>query len=124
MKQRIYGLTYDFDYPTYPFPPESRNHLIVRCLIDDGQIDRVSFLPCTINEVGQPQVLSAGDEKFDQVVRYLAAISEHQGFNVLFTQEGDEIVIGDAGEVSTTLGPAYTRFVIEPVSPDWRGTGR
>jgi poly-gamma-glutamate capsule biosynthesis protein CapA/YwtB (metallophosphatase superfamily) len=123
MKQRIYGLTYDFDYPTYPFPPESRNHLIVRCLIEDGHIARVSFLPCTINKIGQPQVLTVDDEEFDQVVRYLSAISAHQGFNIRFTRDGDEIVIGDAGEISATLGPAYTRFVIDPVGQEWRGTG-
>jgi hypothetical protein len=42
----------------------------------------------------------------------MEAISRHQGFNVQFKRDGDEILIEDSGSVSRPIGPAYTRFIV------------
>lgn len=117
LKQLLYDLRYDRDYPAYPFPPESRHHLIVKCLVQGGKIVRVSYLPCTVNTMGQPLVLPATDPRSDGVAGYIDAISRHEGFNVQLVRDGDEIVVRDGGTASRPIGPAVTRFLVAPVDP-------
>jgi poly-gamma-glutamate capsule biosynthesis protein CapA/YwtB (metallophosphatase superfamily) len=111
MKHRIYDLHYDPAYPAYPFPPEARNHFIAKVDFTDGQLARAAYVPCMVNPMGQPEALSVTDERFEVVRHYIQAISEDQGFNVRFTVEGDEVVIGDAGIPSRPVGPAYTKLM-------------
>ena len=115
MKQQLYDLKYDPDYPTYPFAGEARHHLIVKCLVRNGAVERVSFLPATINTLGQPFPLKADDPHFAQVVAYFEAISDHQGFNVRLTRAGDEIVIDDPGRPSRPIRGTFTKFITAPI---------
>lgn len=115
MKQRLYDLQYDWDYPTYPFAGEARHHMIVRATVEDGRISRVSYLPCTINTGGQPFPLQAGDPRFAEVSGYIEAISRHQGFGVTLRPEGDEIVVEAGSQPTVAIPPAYTRFILDPI---------
>lgn len=115
MKQQLYDLRYDDEYPTYPFAGEARHHLIVKCQVRDGEISRVSYLPCTINKAGQPFPLQAGDPRFHEVASYFDAISRHQGFNVRLTPDGDEILVEDAGLESRPVGAIFTKFITAPI---------
>ena len=115
MKQQLYDLRYDEEYPTYPFAGEARHHLIVKVLVQDGRITRVSYLPCTINKAGQPFPLKADDPRFHEVAGYFDAISRNQGFNVRLTAEGDEILVEDGGTASTPIGAFYTKFITAPI---------
>ena len=36
------------DYPSFPFPPDSRKTILVKCTINNKKISRVSFLPVII----------------------------------------------------------------------------
>ena len=81
------------DYPSYPFPPDSRKTVVVKCLMSNGAISRVSFLPAIINQQSQPEMLSPADEKFQQVIDYIASISHEAGFDPEFKIDGEEVVV-------------------------------
>jgi len=115
MKQQLYDLKYDFEYPTYPFAGEARHHLIVKCQVHDGKITRVAYLPCTINKAGQPFALKSDDPRFHEVAGYFEAISRHQGFNVRLAPDGDEIVVEDGGVESRPVRATFTKFITAPI---------
>ncbi len=86
----------DPEYPTYYLPPDSRKTIIVKCVISNGEIRSVSFLPTYINKQSQPEVLSSKDERFGEVVRYMEEITRDQGFNTKYVIERDEVLIRKA----------------------------
>lgn len=85
----------DPDYPTYYLPPDSRKTIIAKCVISNGEIKGVSFLPTYINKQSQPEVLSIEDQRFGQVVRYMEEITRDQSFNTKYVIEGDEVLISE-----------------------------
>lgn len=86
----------DPEYPTYYLPPDSRKTMIAKCVISGGKIDSVGFLPVGINKQSQPEVLSAADPRFGQVVRYMEEITQDQGLNASYVVKGDEVLISEA----------------------------
>jgi poly-gamma-glutamate capsule biosynthesis protein CapA/YwtB (metallophosphatase superfamily) len=86
----------DPEYPTYYLPPDSRKTLIAKCVISGGKIDSVGFLPVGINKQSQPEVLSAADPRFGQVVKYMEEITQDQGLNAKYVVEGNEVLISEA----------------------------
>jgi poly-gamma-glutamate capsule biosynthesis protein CapA/YwtB (metallophosphatase superfamily) len=83
----------DPDYPTYYMPRDSRKTIIAKCMISDGEIKRVSFLPTYINGQSQPEVLTSKNDNFREVVKYMQEITRDQGINTDYTIEGDEVII-------------------------------
>ena len=81
------------DYPSFPFPPDSRKTLIAKCIISDKKIKKVSFLPAIINKQAEPEILKSGDERFSEIVRYMEEISLDQGLTTKYVVHGDEVVI-------------------------------
>jgi poly-gamma-glutamate synthesis protein (capsule biosynthesis protein) len=77
----------------YPLPQETRKSMIVRCIIRDKRIHRVSFLPAYLNTRSEPEVLDSQDMKFKEVVEYVKEITHDQGVNTEFVIDGDEVVI-------------------------------
>ena len=77
----------------YPLPPETRKSLITRCLISEKRIQRISFLPVYLTDQSEPQILKSGDERFEDVVRYIGQITSDQEIDTRFTQKGDEVII-------------------------------
>jgi hypothetical protein len=77
----------------YPLPPETRKSLIVKCVIAEKRIKRISFLPVYLNVGSEPEILKSGDERFEDVVRYIDEITSGQGLHTRFAREGDEVVI-------------------------------
>jgi hypothetical protein len=97
-KERSRSLTPDWnppyaDYPSFPFPPDSRKSLIAKCIISGGRIKKVSFLPTIINKKAEPEILTAGDKRFKEIVKYMKDISRDQGLTTKYVVEGDEVVI-------------------------------
>ena len=86
----------DPEYPTYYLPPDSRKTMVAKCVISGGKIDSVGFLPVGINKQSQPEVLSAADPRFGQVVRYMEEITQDQGLNARYVVEGNEVLISEA----------------------------
>lgn len=83
----------DPEYPTYFMPPDSRKTIIAKCEIASKRVKRVSFLPTLINKQSQPQVLSADDPRFQEVVDYIEAITQDQALGARFTIQGNEVLV-------------------------------
>jgi poly-gamma-glutamate capsule biosynthesis protein CapA/YwtB (metallophosphatase superfamily) len=79
--------------PTFPFHPEARKTLMVKCVIANKQIKRVSFLPVYINNKAEPEVLNPQDPMFGEIVAYMENITGSQGLKTRYTVEGNEVVI-------------------------------
>ena len=83
----------DPDYPTYYMPRDSRKTIIAKCVISNGEIKRVSFLPTYINRQSQPEVLTSKNDHFREVVKYMQGITRDQGIDTDYTIEGDEVTV-------------------------------
>ena len=82
------------DYPSFPFPPDSRKTMIAKCSVANKAVSKVSFLPTYINNASEPEILTAQDKRFNEVVDYVKEISLDQGLNTKFTVAGNEVVVG------------------------------
>ncbi|MEJ2740233.1 MAG: CapA family protein, partial [Dehalococcoidia bacterium] len=76
----------------YPWDSETAMTMIAKCTVEDRQISRVSYLPCLINNLGQPEILK-NDERGQQVFDYVDKITGKAGLNPVFKWSGDEVVI-------------------------------
>jgi poly-gamma-glutamate capsule biosynthesis protein CapA/YwtB (metallophosphatase superfamily) len=87
------AVSLDPDYPTYPFHPVARRTMIARVRIEDGVITEAGYLPCLINEDGQPAPLAADDPTFTEIVDHMDEITAAAGFEVPTRREGGAVVI-------------------------------
>ncbi len=77
----------------YSLPPDHRRSMIAKCLISGKKIERVSFLPCMINQEAQPEPLSRKDKRSDEVYQYVEWACKEVGMDTRFSREGDEVVV-------------------------------
>jgi Bacterial capsule synthesis protein PGA_cap len=87
------GYKDDPDCPGYKFPADTRKAIVVKSLITDGKIQKISVMPAYINGHAQPQVLAREDARFDEVLDYLRQVTRHHGMPADFPIEGAEAVI-------------------------------
>jgi poly-gamma-glutamate capsule biosynthesis protein CapA/YwtB (metallophosphatase superfamily) len=87
--------TMDPRYKAYPFPADSRMTMIVKILISDKKISKVSFLPVLVNEDSQPRVLTQKDKEFGNILKYMEKITKDQKLDTKYIIEGDEILASD-----------------------------
>jgi poly-gamma-glutamate synthesis protein (capsule biosynthesis protein) len=73
-----------------PYGVDGKRSLIAKAVISKDGI-RTSFLPALIDTRLRPEILHAGDPRFDDMVRYMEWASENVAHR--FTVEGDEIAI-------------------------------
>jgi poly-gamma-glutamate synthesis protein (capsule biosynthesis protein) len=71
--------------------PDAMKSMIGRAEVSRRGIERVSFLPVRIDTDLRPEVLSAGDPRFDAAVEHMEWASE--GLPHRFTVEGSEVVV-------------------------------
>jgi poly-gamma-glutamate synthesis protein (capsule biosynthesis protein) len=90
--ERAYGVELDPDYPRLPYGKDAPRSLIAKAVIGRDGVNRVSFLPVLIDTQLRPEVLHAGDPRFDDAVAFMEWVSED--FPHRFTVEGDEVVVG------------------------------
>ena len=76
----------------YPLPSETRKTMIVKCKITGESINRISFLPAYLNAKCEPEVLSSGDKRFEEVIEYMKTITRDQGLDTSFFNNADEVV--------------------------------
>ena len=89
----IYNWKPDPDYLGYGMPVDSRKTIIVKCVLNEGGIERVSFLPAYINRNAEPEIMLPEDNRFDEVIKYMRQITQSQGLNSTYTVKGTEVVI-------------------------------
>ncbi len=83
----------DPNYPTFGGSVDGRKTIIVKVYATKKGVSKVSFLPCLINQKGQPEPLKASDKRSDEVINYLAWATKDQKHETTFTREGDEVVV-------------------------------
>lgn len=91
-----HGVQHDPAYPLLPMGPDAMKSMIARAVIRRSGIGRVSFLPVRIDTDLRPEVLHAGDPRFEAAVEHIEWCSE--GLPHTFTVEGDEVVVRAATE--------------------------
>jgi poly-gamma-glutamate synthesis protein (capsule biosynthesis protein) len=79
--------------PTFPFHPEARKTLMVKCIIANKQMKKVSFLPIYLNNQAEPEVLGPQDPKFGEIVTYMENITRSQGLKTQYSVKGAEVII-------------------------------
>lgn len=91
-RRELFGFEPDPAYPTYPFHPEARYTMIAKCLVEGLRITAVRYIPCLINQQGQPEVLPR-DVRGQQVFDYVERITRGADLNARFTWVGDEVTV-------------------------------
>ena len=66
--------------------------IIAKCLIGDGKISQLGYLPCLINEHRQPEVLR-NEERGNLIFNTMAKSSQDAGLNTRHGWQGDEVLI-------------------------------
>jgi poly-gamma-glutamate capsule biosynthesis protein CapA/YwtB (metallophosphatase superfamily) len=89
--EKQYGVVMDPDYPHLAYGADAKRSLIAKAVIAGDGVKRVSFLPVLIDRKLRPEVLRAGDARFDDAVRFMEWVSED--FDHRFTVDGDEVVV-------------------------------
>lgn len=92
--EKRYGVILDPDYPHLAYGSDAKRSLIAKAILTRAGVKRVSFLPVLIDRELRPEVLRAGDPRFDDALRYMEWASE--GFEHAFRREGDEVLIETA----------------------------
>jgi poly-gamma-glutamate synthesis protein (capsule biosynthesis protein) len=82
----------DFD-SLYNFPPESRMTMIATARLTKHGARNEGFLPVYINRDAQPEILSAADPRFAELVRYMQRVSESQALAVRYEPEGNVVQV-------------------------------
>jgi hypothetical protein len=91
-RKRLYNFEPDSENPNYPFHPDSKQTIIAKCVIEDGKMKKVTYLPCLINKTGQPEILKH-DERGEKIFEYMKRISAEAELKVRFEWDGDEVLI-------------------------------
>jgi len=91
-RRKIFGFEPDPNYPLYPFHPEAKYTIIAKCLITEGRISSVRFIPCLINPNAQPEI-KKNDAAGNEVLGYVKRITEEAGLNTCFKWVGGEVTI-------------------------------
>ncbi|UUZ77242.1 CapA family protein [Polaromonas sp. P1(28)-13] len=81
----------DSAYPFMPYGKECTMSLLAKAQVSKEGVVKISFLPMSFDERYRPQVLSAADPKFKQIVDFMEWSSEDMPHR--FTVEGDEVVV-------------------------------
>src|SRR5438552_3375072 len=65
--QRNYGVPLDPEYPDMPYGVDAKRSLIAKAIMLRGKPVRASFLPVMIDRQLRPEILRAGDPRFDDI---------------------------------------------------------
>lgn len=88
-----YGAVPDPECPTFNLPRESRSTMIVKALIEDKKIKRLSYLPCFVNTDSAPEIVTEDSPLGQEVFNYVQDISRSENLQVNFKWDNDEVLI-------------------------------
>mgnify|MGYP006202933765 CR=1 FL=1 len=84
----------DPEYPLLPYGRDAKRTLLAKAVFAKDGVKSVSFLPMMIDKQYRPEVLHAGDARFDDMCDYMEWASE--GFDHTFTRHGDEVMVSSS----------------------------
>lgn len=87
---RRYGVTIDPDHPL-PYGTDGKRSLIAKAVLSREGVKKTSWLPVLIDKQLRPEILTHGDPRFDDAMKFMDWVSED--FDHKFAVEGNEVVI-------------------------------
>lgn len=72
---------------------EARYTIMAKVIMERGEIKKVSYIPCYINENSEPEIVTRSNPKGEEVFSYMENISRSQNLDTNFAWEGDEVVL-------------------------------
>jgi poly-gamma-glutamate capsule biosynthesis protein CapA/YwtB (metallophosphatase superfamily) len=88
-----YGAVVDPECPSFALPHESRRTMIVKAVIEDGEIKRISYIPCFVNKDAEPEIVTRDNPRAQQVYDYFEDISHSENLPVSFAWDEDEVLV-------------------------------
>jgi poly-gamma-glutamate capsule biosynthesis protein CapA/YwtB (metallophosphatase superfamily) len=88
-----YGAVVDPECPTFNLPHESRRTMIVKAVVEDGKLERVSYIPCFVNKNAEPEIVKRNSPLAKEVYDYFEDISRSEHLPASFAWDGDEVLI-------------------------------
>lgn len=88
----LFGFLPDPEYPTYPFHPEAKYTILVKCVVAEGKISQAGLIPCLVNKQGQPVPLQR-DAQGQECIAYLEKVTQGAGLNARYEWVEDEVVV-------------------------------
>jgi poly-gamma-glutamate synthesis protein (capsule biosynthesis protein) len=75
--------------------PDEFKSLILKCIISEGKIERVSYIPVMLDATrANPEPLPHTDPRAQEIFQYVEDISREVDLDTKYFWEGDEVVIG------------------------------
>lgn len=72
---------------------ERRKTVIAKWIVSGERTERVSFVPCLIDDRSEPVPLDPASPEGKDVVQYMTEITEEAGLNATYTVDGQEVVV-------------------------------
>lgn len=72
---------------------DRRKIMIAKVIIEEGEITRVSYIPCYENDASEPEIVLKSDPRGQDVFNYVENISNSEGLSVHFEWDGDEVLV-------------------------------
>ncbi|MBN2061013.1 MAG: CapA family protein [Deltaproteobacteria bacterium] len=88
-----YGAVPDPECPAFNMPREARSTMIVKAVIEDGKIKRLSYIPCFVNKDSEPEIVSEDNPLGQEVFDYIQEISQSENLEVNFKWDNNEVLI-------------------------------
>lgn len=88
---RDYGVTLEESHRRLPFGPDAKRSLLARLELTTSGVAETAFHPVLIDTDLRPEVLTAGDPRFEEMRAYLEWVSDRVPHT--FTTTGDRIVV-------------------------------
>lgn len=89
--EKSYRVTLDPDYPCLPYGSDGKRTMVAKATLSGKGVEKVTFLPTLIDPKLRPEILKAGDERFDDMVQFMEWVSDE--FPHKFKVDGDEVII-------------------------------
>lgn len=83
----------DPDHTEFAFPKDAVKSMLVKCVISNRTIERVSFLPVWIRNDSNPEPLAAADPRSGEVLDYIEWLCREEKLETEFVRDGDEITV-------------------------------
>lgn len=90
-RRELFGFEPDPEYPTYPFHPEAKYTAMAHCLVRDGKIIEIGYLPVLVSKDGKPMLMKkegGGQEVFE----YMDKITRGAGLSTKYRWEKDLVL--------------------------------
>lgn len=85
-------------YEKHFYHRDALKTMIAKAYIEDRKIRKVTYIPAYILPGLEPEAVTRGNPKAQDVFSYVGDISDREGLNVSFSWDGDEVLVSAPGD--------------------------